>query len=82
MTRVKKCKGVWKVTDNAPLFTTRQFMIDNQIDVIIVGKEYKDSIEDWVENECITYVKYIPRTEGTSTSDIAKRVRENISDKR
>ena len=79
---VKECKGVWKVIPNAPLVTTLQFMIDNHIDVVVTSEEYKDSLDTWFDKEVIPYIKFTPRTEGISTSDIAKAVRENTSDTR
>ena len=82
MRTVQQCKGVWKVIGEAPLKTTRKFMVDNRIDIVVVSEEYKNELDVWFDEDVIPFIKFTPRTEGTSTSDIVKAVRENNSDKR
>ena len=75
-----ECKGVWKIIPNAPLKTSRQFMIDNHIDVIAISEEYKDALDKWFDDDVVPFVKFTRRTEGISTTDIVKTVIERNSD--
>jgi cytidyltransferase-like protein len=76
---VKLCKYVDEVLPGAELIVTKEFCIENQIDCVIIGEEYKgtkDSI--WYAGGIeLSIHKYISRFEEISSSDIIKKIKEN-----
>ncbi len=74
---VKLCKYVDEVWNNADLFVSDDFCIQNSIDCVIIGEEYKgnkDSYWYWGPMKLGIH-KYISRFEELSTSDIIKKIK-------
>lgn len=72
---VKLCKYVNEVLPNAALIVTKEFCIDNKIDVVIIGEEYKGNKDIiWYQGGMELGIhKYISRFEELSTTDILKK---------
>jgi len=74
---VKLCKYVDEVWPNADLFVSVDFCIQNNIDCVIIGEEYrnnKDSYWYWGPMQLQIH-KYISRFEELSTTDIIKKIK-------
>ncbi len=76
---VAHCKYVDKVYVDAPLITTREFILDNKIDIVIIGEEYKGkSDKHWYPGAFeLSIYKYISRYDLISTSDIIKKIKSD-----
>ena len=76
---VAHCKYVDKVYVDAPLITTREFILDNKIDIVIIGEEYKGKSDKyWYPGAFeLSIYKYISRCELISTSDIIKKIKSD-----
>ena len=74
---VKLCKFVNEVWEDAELTVTKDFCIDNNIDVVIIGEEYKGNKDIiWYKGGMELGIhKYISRFEELSTTDIIKRIK-------
>ncbi len=74
---IAHCKYVDKVYVDAPLITTKEFILDNLIDVVIIGEEYKEkSDKKWYPGSFeLSNYKYISRFTEISTSDIIKKIK-------
>ncbi len=76
---IKMCKYVNEVLPNAELIVSKEFCIENQINCVIIGEEYKgtkDSI--WYAGGMeLSIHKYISRFEELSTSDIINKIKQN-----
>lgn len=76
---VKLCKYVDEVWANADLFVTKEFCLENNLDYVIIGEEYKGNKDSyWYKGPmelCIH--KYISRFELLSTSDIIKKIKSS-----
>jgi cytidyltransferase-like protein len=75
---VNNIKYVSKVIEGAPLYTTEQFLKDNNIDMVAISEEYEKPDDKWYE-EVRRTTKYviIPRYEGLSTTQILQKIKEN-----
>ena len=75
---VAHCKYVDSVVPEAALVVTAAFIKENNIDVVIIGEEYrgnKDSV--WYQGALELGVeKYIQRYEPLSSSDIIERIKQ------
>jgi cytidyltransferase-like protein len=76
---VLHCKHVERVYKNAPLITTKEFIIKNNIDCVIIGEEYKNKKDKyWYPGAFdLSIYKYISRCELISTSDIIKKIKSD-----
>ena len=78
---VRLMKYVEEVIVDCPLYTTKEFMDQYNIDQVIISEEYFTPPYKYYE-DCVANNQYIvfPRTEGVSTTDIMKRIatRENL----
>ena len=76
---VKLCKYVDEVWGDASLVVTKEFCIQNHIDVIIIGEEYKGNKDIiWYQGGMELGIhKYISRFEELSTTDIINRIKIN-----
>ncbi len=76
---VSHCKYVNTIYKDAPLVTTKEFIIKNKIDWIIIGEEYKDKKDKyWYPGAFeLSNYKYISRCDEISTSDIIKKIKNN-----
>lgn len=74
---VKLCKYVDEVWEDADLFVSKEFCIQNNLDCVIIGEEYKgtkDSI--WYAGPMELKIhKYISRFEELSTTDIINKIK-------
>lgn len=76
---VAHCKHVNSVFIDAPLITTKEFIIKNKIDWVIIGEEYRDKKDKyWYPGafELSNYI-YISRCDEISTSEIIKKIKNN-----
>lgn len=82
MRQVSGFKGVHKVV-NSPMVTTRAFMREHCIDLVVAGSDYADLEKakryyaDPIEME--RFVTF-PRTEGISTSDVMRRTAMRVAE--
>lgn len=76
---VKMCKYVNEVLPDAELVVTKEFFIQNQIDYVIIGEEYKGNKDViWYPGSIELKIhKYISRFDELSSSDIIKKIKEN-----
>ena len=74
---VELCKYVDEIIQDCPLITTKEFLGKNQIDVVIIGEEYKDSSDKkWYPGAFeLNNYKYISRFDEISSSDIIKKIK-------
>ena len=89
---VENCKFVSKVIRNPPCTKgalTEEFIRKHNIHIVVAGFEYDDSPENVAKRgEDLWYkaprdmgiLKYIPRTEGVSTSTLIKRIQERYEE--
>ncbi len=69
---VLHCKHVDGIIEGTPLYTDTQFIIDNEIDFVMIGEEYRGKGDyKWYPGAMDMNVhKYIPRCDRVSTSDL------------
>lgn len=74
---VKLCKYVDEVLENADLFVNKEFCLNNSIDCVIIGEEYKGNKDIyWYKGAIdLNIHKYISRFEELSTTDIIKKIK-------
>jgi cytidyltransferase-like protein len=73
---VKLCKNVDEILENANLIVDKDFIIDNKIDCVIIGEEYKGNNDKiWYKGAIeLNKYKYIKRYENLSTSIIINKI--------
>ena len=69
---IKSCKYVDEVVNNAPLVVTIDFLHKHDISYVVHGDDVKRQHKIPYEPGM---VKYVPYTEGISTTDIIKRIK-------
>jgi choline-phosphate cytidylyltransferase len=76
---IEHCKNVDKVINNTPLIITKNYILENNIDIVIIGEEYKNNKDKfWYPGAFeLNNYKYIPRFTDISTSDIINYIRLN-----
>jgi ethanolamine-phosphate cytidylyltransferase len=75
---VKSCRYVDEVVEDAPLVITRDFIEQNSIDCVVHGDDISTEVKRQHKIPFqMRMVKYLPRTEGISTTEIIERVRRN-----
>ncbi len=74
---VELCKYVDLVIQDCPLIITKEFIVKNQIDWVIIGEEYKDlSEKKWYPGAFeLNNYKYISRFDEISSSEIIKKIK-------
>merc|ERR1719494_303225 len=79
---VEACKYVTKVIPNAPCFgLTEEFIKEHRIHVVCCGQEYIDKYKTPADDKyygvprALGIVSPLPRTEGLSTSDLIRRIK-------
>lgn len=74
---VKMCKYVDDVYPDAELVVTKEFCLENNIDCVIIGEEYKDNKDKiWYQGGMELGIhKYISRFDDISTTDIINRIK-------
>ena len=74
---VKLCKYVDEVWPDADLFVTKDFCLENNLDCVIIGEEYKGTKDSyWYLGPMELGIhKYISRFEELSTTDIIKKIK-------
>jgi choline-phosphate cytidylyltransferase len=77
---VSKCQYVDTVIPNAPLCLTEEFIKEHNIHIVTCSAEY-DSPDDKYYDAArkMGILKVLPRSEGISSSDIMKRIKQNSS---
>jgi len=76
---VSLCRYVDEVIPDADLVVSKEFCLENQIDCVIIGEEYKDNKDKlWYAGGMELGIhKYISRFEELSTTDIISRVKKH-----
>ncbi len=74
---VELCKYVDEVIVDCPLITTKEFLIKNKLDIVIIGEEYKGTGDrKWYPGAFeLNNYKYIERFNEISSSDIIKKIK-------
>uniref|UniRef100_A0A6C0JQ68 choline-phosphate cytidylyltransferase n=1 Tax=viral metagenome TaxID=1070528 RepID=A0A6C0JQ68_9ZZZZ len=77
---LKYCKYVDSIIENAPLQTTKEFMITHNIDMVAISEDYINDEKNFFFHqgafELNKYV-YIPRTNYISTTNIISLCKDN-----
>ena len=75
---INLCRYVDEVRPNAELIITKEFCLDQQIDYVIIGEEYKDNKDKiwYIGGMELNIHKYISRFEQISTTDIIKKIKQ------
>ena len=73
---IRSCKFVDKVIEAAPLIINENFINQHKIDLIVHGDDIKQAYEQQhkIARE-LGKMKYVPYTEGISTSEIIKKIK-------
>jgi len=75
---VRCCKYVDEVIASAPLLITKKFIEENEITVVIRGDDRSPEIMKQLKVPMeLGIVKFLPRTENVSTSDIIKKIKDS-----
>jgi cytidyltransferase-like protein len=75
---VRCCKYVDEVITSAPLSITKEFIEENKINVVIRGDDKTPEIMEQLKVPMeMGIVKFLPRTENISTSDIIRKIKES-----
>ena len=79
---VSSCRFVDQVFSNAPMPVTKEFICNNNIDLVIHGDDISEKSRlQWYHDPIeLGIYKEIPYTKGISTSDIILRINRNHSD--
>ena len=74
---ISLCKYVDEVYPNAELVVTKEFCLEQQIDCVIIGEEYKGNKDKiwYVGGMELSIHKYISRFDPISTTDIIKKIK-------
>ena len=78
---IKLCKYVDEVLPNAELVVTKEFCLENNIDCVIIGEEYRNTKDKiWYIGALeLNIHKYISRFEELSTSDIINKIKNSVN---
>jgi cytidyltransferase-like protein len=73
---IEHCKYVDKVIKNTPLVITKEYILKNNFDIVIIGEEYKNNKDkEWYPGAFeLNKYKYISRFTEISTSDIINKI--------
>jgi len=78
---VRSCKYVDEVIEAAPLVITEEFLNKHSLDIVVHGDDISEEVaRQHVIPVAKGIVEYLPRTEGTSTTNIIERIKERIKD--
>ena len=73
---IRNCKLVNEVIEDAPLLITKEFIDDNQIDIVVHGNDKSPHFEQQHKVPLkMGIMRYVEYTDGISTSDIINRVK-------
>jgi len=74
---VVACKYVYKVIPNAPLLSPKEFLLEHNIHVLALSEEYNKSDDIYyAAGREMGITKTLPRTQGMSTSELIRRIKE------
>ena len=75
---IRCCKYVDEVIVSAPLSITKKFIEENKINVVIRGNDKTPEIMKQLKVPMeMGIVKFLPRTENISTSDIIRKIKDS-----
>lgn len=78
---MRSCIYVDEVIESAPLIMTREFLLENKIDLVVRGDDKSpDHIVQQAAPLEMGIMRYVPRTQGISTSDIIRKILERGCD--
>ena len=74
---VELCKYVDEIIEDCPLITTKEYILKNNFDIVIIGEEYKGGFDiKWYPGSFeLDNYKYISRFTEISTTDIIKKIK-------
>ena len=74
---MRGCRYVNEVIEAAPLVMTKDFLLNNNIDLVVRGDDTSQQhLEQQADPISMGIMRYVPRTPGISTSDIIDRIVE------
>ena len=72
---MRGCRYVDEVIEAAPLMMTKDFLLNNNIDLVVRGDDTSQQhLEQQADPISMGIMRYVPRTPGISTSDIIDRI--------
>jgi glycerol-3-phosphate cytidylyltransferase len=72
---MRGCRYVDEVIEAAPLVMTKDFLLNNKIDLVVRGDDTSQQhLEQQADPIDMGIMRYVPRTPGISTSDIIDRI--------
>ena len=73
---IRSCRYVDEVIENAPLLITESFINENNIDLVVHGDDIRKAYDEQHKiPRQLGKIKYVPYTQGISTSDIIKKIK-------
>ena len=75
---IRSCRYVGEVIEDAPLTITENFINKHNLDYVVHGDDVTSAIEK--QHSVVSslgIVKYVPYTEGVSTTDIIERIKND-----
>ena len=70
------CKYVDEIIEEAPLIMTESFLKEHKIDFVVRGDDVSEELlSQQADPIRMGIMRYVPRTEGVSTSQIIKRIK-------
>lgn len=74
---MRGCRYVDEVIEAAPLVMTKDFLLNNNIDLVVRGDDTSQQhLEQQADPISMGIMRYVPRTPGVSTSEIITRIME------
>jgi len=74
---IRSCRYVDEVIEDAPLIMTKDFIENNNINLVVRGDDITpELLRQQADPISMGIMKYVPRTEGVSTTSIIEKIKE------
>ena len=74
---VRSCRYVNEIIEAAPLVMTKDFLLDNKIDLVVRGDDVTpEHLRQQAAPIEMGMMKYLPRTENVSTTNIIQQIKD------
>jgi len=74
---IRSCRYVDEVIEDAPLIMTKDFIESNNINLVVRGDDITpELLKQQADPISMGIMKYVPRTEGVSTTSIIEKIKE------
>ena len=74
---IRSCRYVDEVIEDAPLIMTKDFIESNNINLVVRGDDITpELLRQQADPISMGIMKYVPRTEGVSTTSIIEKIKE------